>query len=72
MSNEEKVNKIKAILSDKKTEFEARFVGQNGKKIELHSKQEVDEILEKIEKAKFIVKEIKRGEKKRKQRNFSI
>ena len=56
---------IKAILSEKKTEFEAKFVGQNGSKIELHSKQEVDAILEKIEKAKFIVKEIKRGEKKR-------
>ncbi|MBP3596438.1 MAG: type I DNA topoisomerase [Clostridia bacterium] len=56
---------IKAILSEKKTEFEAKFVGQNGRKIELHSKQEVDSILEKIENAKFIVKEIKRGEKKR-------
>ncbi len=56
---------IKAILLEKKTTFEARFVGQNGNKIELHSKKDVDEILEKIENAKYIVKEIKRGEKKR-------
>ena len=56
---------IKAILSNKKTQFEAKFVGQNGKKIELHSKEEVDNILNNIEKAKYIVKEIKRGEKKR-------
>jgi len=56
---------IKAVLSEKKTEFEAKFTGKNGKKIELHSKEEVDKILAEIENAKFIVEEIKRGEKKR-------
>ena len=48
-----------------KNTFEAKFYGQNDKKIELHSKEEVDKILKDIEKAKFIVNEIKKGEKKR-------
>ena len=48
-----------------KNTFEAKFYGQNDKKIELHSKEEVDKILKDLEKAKFIVKEIKKGEKKR-------
>ena len=56
---------IKAILSDKGTSFEAKFTGKDGKKIELHCKEDVDKILEEIEKAKYIVKEVKRGEKKR-------
>ncbi len=58
---------IFAILQDPKSkkEFEAKFYGKDGKKQELHSKQEVDEILQKIEKAKFIINQIKRGEKKR-------
>ncbi len=56
---------IKAILSEKKTEFEAKLVGENGNKIELHSKEDVDIILDKIENAKYIVKEVKKGEKKR-------
>ena len=58
---------IFAILQDKKSkkEFEAKFYGKDGKKQELQSKEEVDEILEKIEKAKFIINGIKRGEKKR-------
>ena len=46
-------------------EFEAHLVGKNGKKIEIHSKKEIDEILKEIEKAKYIVKGIKNGEKKR-------
>ena len=48
-----------------KNTFEAKFYGQNDKKIELHSKEEVDKILKDLEKAKFIVNEIKKGEKKR-------
>ena len=47
------------------TKFEAKFLGKNGKKIELHKKEEVDIILENLKNAKYIVKEIKRGEKKR-------
>ena len=48
-----------------KTTFEAKFYGKNDKKLDLHSKEEVDKILKDIEKAKFIVNEINKGEKKR-------
>lgn len=54
------------LLDEKsKKTFEARFYGKNNKKIELHSKEEVDEILAKLEQAKYIVEEIKKGQKKR-------
>ena len=58
---------IYAILNDKnsKKDFEARFYGKDGKKQEIHSQEEVDKILKDIEKAKYIVTEVKRGEKKR-------
>ena len=58
---------IYANLKDEKSkkEFESRFFGKDNKKLELHSKEEVDKILEEIKKAKYIVKEIKKGEKKR-------
>ena len=51
--------------SESKKEFEARFYGKDNKKQEIHNKEEVDEILKNIEKAKYIIKEIKKGEKKR-------
>ena len=51
---------------ESKKEFEARFFGKDNKKLELHTKEEVDKILEEIKKAKYIVKKIKKGEKKRK------
>ena len=46
---------INAIVSDKKTKtkFECKLVGKSGNKIELHSKEEVDEILKNIEKAEY-------------------
>ena len=46
---------IYAKLLDKKSEkeFEAKFYGKDGKKVELHSKEEVDAILAEMEKAKF-------------------
>ncbi|MCI9063493.1 MAG: type I DNA topoisomerase [Clostridia bacterium] len=47
------------------TEFEAKIANKNGKKIEIHSKDEVDTILEDLKGAKYIVTEVKRGEKKR-------
>lgn len=58
---------IYANLKDEKSkkEFEARFYGKNNKKQEIHSKEEIDEILKNIEKAKYIVSEVKKGEKKR-------
>ncbi len=46
-------------------EFEAHFTGKNNKKIELHSKEEVDEILKDIENAKYVVTDIKKSERKR-------
>ena len=58
---------ITLVAEDKgtKTEFTAKFVGKDGKKIELHKKEEVDEILNNLNGAKYIVTDIKRGEKKR-------
>ena len=58
---------IYAKLLDEKTdtEFEARLVQKQGKKIEIHSKAEVDEILKNIENAEYIVTDVKKGEKKR-------
>ncbi len=58
---------IYANLLDKesKKRFVAKFYGRNGKKLELHKQQEVDEILKTIENAKFIVEEVKKGERKR-------
>ncbi len=58
---------ITAILSDTKTKksFESKFLGKNKEKIELHSKEEVDKILQDLEKAKFIVEDVTIGEKKR-------
>lgn len=58
---------IYANLKDEKSkkEFEARFYGKNGKKIEIHLKEEIDEILKTIEKSKYIVSDVKKGEKKR-------
>ena len=58
---------ITLIASDfpTKTQFECKFIGKDGKKLELHSKEDVDEVLKNLEGAKYIVKEIKKGEKKR-------
>ena len=58
---------IYANLQDKNTKktFEAKFYGKDGKKQEIHSKEEVDKILENIKQAKYIVNEVKRGERKR-------
>lgn len=56
-----------AILKDSKTrkEFEAKFYGKDGKKVELHKKEEVDKILSDLENAKYVVDDIKKSEKKR-------
>ena len=58
---------IYANLQDEKTkkEFEAHFYGKDGKKLEIHSNGEVQAILKDIENAKYIVNEVKKGEKKR-------
>ena len=56
---------VNLLESKSKKVFEAKFYGKNGKKQEIHSKEQVDEILKVIEQAKYIVDEVKKGEKKR-------
>jgi DNA topoisomerase-1 len=45
--------------------FEARLIGKNGKKIELKNSEEVNEILEIIDKEKYIIDNVKKSEKKK-------
>ena len=58
---------IYARLLEKKSkkDFTAKFYGKDGKKIEIHSKEEVDNILKKIENGKYVVTYVKKAEKKR-------
>ena len=58
---------IYANVEDKnsKKDFEAKFFGKNGKKQDIHSKEEVDKILSNLKNAKYIVTEVKKGERKR-------
>jgi DNA topoisomerase-1 len=60
---------IKALLDKENNKFEASFFGKNidGKdeKIELKSKKDVDEVLNNIDEKNFLVKEVKKGMKKR-------
>ena len=58
---------IYAKLLDEKTskKFEAKFYGKDGKKQEIHSQKEVDEILSAIKEATYIIEEVKKSEKKR-------
>lgn len=54
-------------LKDKKSkkEFVAKFYGTNTKKIELHSQEDVNKILDDLKDADYIVKEIKESKKKK-------
>ena len=56
-----------ANLQEEKSKkvFDAKFYGKDGKKQEVHSEEEMNQILKDIEKAKYKVTEVKRGEKKR-------
>lgn len=58
---------IYAILLDENSDktFTAKFYGKDGKKVEVHSKEEVESILKAVEKGKYIVTNVKKGEKKR-------
>ena len=64
---------ITAQLKDKKSKksFDAKFFGindkssENAKKLEIHSKEEVDAILAKIKDGEYIVKNITKSEKKK-------
>lgn len=54
------------LLADgAKSSFEAKLIGRNDEKIELKNKEQVDEILSHLQKSDFIVKDIKKGQKKR-------
>jgi len=58
---------ITANLTKKKSKtlFKAKFHGIGNKKVELHNKEQVDEILSKIDKQDFIVSKVKKGERKK-------
>ena len=56
---------VKLLDEKSKKTFDARFYGKDGKKQDIHNKEQVDEILENIKNAKYIVEDIKKGEKKR-------
>lgn len=56
---------LKAFDKKTKTIFNCKFIGKSGKKIELHSKDEVDSILKDLERAKYKVVDVKKGERKR-------
>ncbi len=58
---------IYANLEDKETkkEFQAHFFGKDGKKQEIHSQEEVDEIIKAVKNEKYIITEVKKGERKR-------
>ena len=58
---------ITATLFEEKTkkEFESKLIGKDKKKIELHSKEEVDNVLADLKNADFIVEDVTVGEKKR-------
>ena len=45
--------------------FEAKLVNKNGEKINIHSKEESDNILKDLKDAKYIVKEVKKSERKK-------
>lgn len=50
---------------ESKKELEARFYGKDGKKQEIHSEAEMNQILKDLDKAKYIINELKKGEKKK-------
>ena len=56
---------VKLLDEKSKKVFEAKFFGKDKKKQEIHSQEEVDEILSNIKNAKYIVEEVKKGQKKR-------
>lgn len=58
---------IYADLKDTKSkkDFVAKFYGKNGKKLEINSKEQVDEILGNIKDSDFVISDVKKGTKKR-------
>ena len=55
----------KLSSKDSKKLFEAKFYGKGDKKVELKNKEQVDEIINNIKNAEFIVTDIKSGERKK-------
>lgn len=54
------------LLEEKsKKIFQARVANKDGKKLEIHSKEESDIVLKDLDKAKYIVDEVRKGEKKK-------
>ncbi|MBR6505055.1 MAG: type I DNA topoisomerase [Clostridia bacterium] len=62
---EEYWNIYVTLANKDKKEFEAKLYGRENKKIELKNKEEVEKVLQDIENKKYIVKDIKKGTKKR-------
>ncbi|GAA3406684.1 type I DNA topoisomerase [Paenibacillus hodogayensis] len=56
---------ITAKLAVNGTEFDAKFYGVNGEKLELNRQSEVDEILARIEQSPFTVSEVREKERQR-------
>ena len=58
---------IFAVLMDEESKktFEAKLYGKNNKKIELHTQKEVEDILNELDKAQYIVDNIKKSQKKK-------
>ena len=56
---------VSLLKKDEKKTFEAKFVGKNGKKQELKNEEEVNKILKDIKNEQFVVKDVKKSEKKR-------
>lgn len=53
-------------LSGEKKPLVAKYYGKNGQKAAISSKQELDVILKELEKEKFVVSEVKKGERMKK------
>ena len=56
---------VDLLAKGSKKTFEAKFYGKDDKKVELKSKEQVDEIINTIKESDFIVTDVKNGEKKR-------
>ena len=57
--------RLSKLNTKKKQKFDAHFTGKNGKKIELNSQEQVEQIVKEIENAQYQVQKIKKSEKKR-------
>ena len=63
---EEYWNIYAELIDEKKNKkFEAKFYGRAGQKQEIHSQEEVNQILSAIKKATYIIEDVKKSEKKR-------